>query len=129
MAEPSGTGKLALQALQDSGRWFGDSDIVYSVPFHVLALAGEVGELANLIKKVERGSLDWNSAEVRHNAMMELTDAYVYILLIAGIMGVDLERSYAHVRALNEKRFSAERDARDLKKLNVPQEGIQYHAE
>jgi NTP pyrophosphatase (non-canonical NTP hydrolase) len=83
-----------------------------------LALAGEVGELANIIKKVERGSLSFSDAKVRHHIAMELTDVYVYLLCLAGILQIDLEKAYDVVRMNNEHRFMEERRAREARAVN-----------
>lgn len=104
---------LAQQAMQDSDKWFGDTGVTKSLAFHALAMGGECGEFQNIIKKIERGSLDPRDANVRYNLMMELTDVFVYLLLCAAIMGLDLEKSYQMVRANNEKRFTAERVLRN----------------
>jgi NTP pyrophosphatase (non-canonical NTP hydrolase) len=78
-------------------------------------MAGEVGEFANLVKKIERGSLRMGDAKVRLALSMELTDVFVYLLNLAGLVGVDLEKSYNYVRGENEKRFMAERAEREAR--------------
>lgn len=93
---------LARECMEDSERWF--PDVAHSLPHHVLSLAGEVGELANLVKKVERGSLEV-TAIVRHELAMEATDVFIYLLNIAALLGIDLERSYKLKRTENERRF------------------------
>jgi NTP pyrophosphatase (non-canonical NTP hydrolase) len=108
-------GVLQVQCLSDSERWFGDSVAYHSLPHHSLALAGEVGEFCNIVKKIDRGSLDIKDAKVRYDLQMEITDVFVYLLNIAGLIGVDLEKSYKHVRALNEERFMAQRAEREAK--------------
>lgn len=109
----SRTGELAKQCVEDSTRWFGDSVAAHSVVHHSLAMAGEVGEFCNIVKKIDRGSLDFKDASVRYQLTMELTDVYVYVLNLAGLLGVDLEKSYDMVRANNEQRFMAERLKRE----------------
>lgn len=111
--ELSHLGKLAKQCVQDSEKWFGDNACVYSISHHSLAMAGEVGEFCNVVKKIERGSLDPKDAKVRMQLAMELTDVFVYMLNIAGLMGFDLDRTYMMVRAANEKRFMEERAKRE----------------
>jgi NTP pyrophosphatase (non-canonical NTP hydrolase) len=106
VGEPSVFNDQARQALSDSERWF--PDVAHSITHHTLGLAGEVGEFANLLKKIERGSLDYRDAAVRHKLMMELTDTYIYLLNIAGLLNVDLTKSYLYVRSENEKRFGVE---------------------
>jgi NTP pyrophosphatase (non-canonical NTP hydrolase) len=93
---------LATQAGEDSRRWFpGD----FGVPYYALCLGGEVGEFQNIVKKIERGSLDPRAASVRHDMAMELTDAFVYMLCLADKLGIDLEKSYNVKRIENERRF------------------------
>lgn len=110
---PSHTYELSQQALQDGERWFGDSHCAYSIPHHTLALAGEVGELANIVKKVERGSLSGNDPHVRYNMQMELVDVYTYLLNLAGLMNIDLEKGYELKRIENQRRFNEQRRQRD----------------
>jgi NTP pyrophosphatase (non-canonical NTP hydrolase) len=113
---PSRTAELSLQCVQDSIRWFGDTVTdTNAIPHHTLALAGEVGELANIVKKIDRGSLNGRAPVVRHMMAMELTDVFIYVLNLAGIMGIDLEEAYKIKRAENEQRFSKEREARDAR--------------
>lgn len=100
----SETFRLSQQCLADSELWFPAK--AHSLVHHTLALCGEAGELANLVKKLDRGDLDIKDASVRHKVMMETTDVYVYNLNIAGLLGLDLERSYEIVRGENMRRFA-----------------------
>ena len=115
-AGESPTYKLEMQAREDSARWFGDQGAHSSLVHMTLALCGEAGELANIVKKLDRGSLDIRDAATRYQLMMETTDVYVYLLNIAGMLGLDLEQSNQHVRGLNEKRFMEERRQREAKR-------------
>lgn len=108
-------GELSIQCLEDSEKWFGDTGTIKSVPYMTLAMAGEVGEFANIVKKIQRGSLDMHDSRVRLDLAMELTDAFVYMLNIAGLLGIDLEKTYDMVRMNNEKRFMEERKKREMK--------------
>jgi NTP pyrophosphatase (non-canonical NTP hydrolase) len=95
--------KLSQQAHGDSKLWFPNQadDLVH----HALALCGEAGEFANLVKKLQRGDLNLKDADTRFQVMMELTDVQTYVLSAAGLMGLDLDMSLEHVRAQNMKRF------------------------
>jgi NTP pyrophosphatase (non-canonical NTP hydrolase) len=110
--------QMAKQCGEDSEKWFGDFPGKYSIPHHTLAMCGEVGEFANIVKKIERGSLDIRTPKVRYDLAMELTDVFVYLLNLANLLHVDLEQTYMIVRANNEKRFSAERDGREAARRN-----------
>jgi NTP pyrophosphatase (non-canonical NTP hydrolase) len=102
--EVSSTGKLATQCIADSRRWF--PEVADDLAHHVLSLCGEAGELANMVKKLQRGSLDFHDAKVRFDIVMEVTDVYIYLLNIAGLLNVDLEKAYEVKRGKNESRFT-----------------------
>lgn len=108
---------LALQCLEDTDRWFGDTlstqDWLTSLVHHTLSLAGEAGETANVVKKIQRGSLDIQDPEVRTDLENELTDVFVYLLNIAGMMRMDLQETYDRVRDQNEERFIQQRRERE----------------
>lgn len=108
--------ELEKQCMEDSVRWFGDTvdpKNISGIIHHTLALAGEVGELANIIKKIDRGSLDPRQPRVRFDLSMELTDVFIYVLNLGALLGVDLEEAYKQKRAVNEQRFMAERTRRE----------------
>jgi NTP pyrophosphatase (non-canonical NTP hydrolase) len=52
------------------------------------ALAGEVGEACNVIKKIDRG--DFTLDEAREDLASELADAFTYLDHIASKAGIDL---------------------------------------
>jgi NTP pyrophosphatase (non-canonical NTP hydrolase) len=104
--------EMSQQCLEDSERWFGDSHTCKSIPHHTLAMCGEVGEFANVVKKIERGSLQLGDAATRLKLAMELADTFTYMLNLAGLLGIDLEKTYHYVRGENEKRFMAQRAER-----------------
>src|SRR3954462_3665178 len=104
MDAPSEMALLVRQCQEDSQRWF-PGTTQDNLPFLVLALAGEVGELANVVKKIVRGSLDPQDAAVKRQLDMETTDCLVYLLNIFGVLNVDPKRAYDNVRQLNEVRF------------------------
>lgn len=116
---------LQKQCVEDSTKWFGDSHAAHSIPHHALALAGEVGEFANIVKKVDRGSLSIHDAAVRHDMAMELADIFTYLMNIAGLLGVDLGKAYQHKRAQNEKRFTEQRKEREARPLRIVKDNPQ----
>ena len=109
----SNTAKLSQQALTDSARWFGDTVSITDVRFLSLALCGETGEVANLVKKIWRGSLSMHDEATRHALAMEVADTYTYLVLLAGALNLDLEKLYAAKRKVNERRFTEERRLRE----------------
>lgn len=95
--------ELTKQCVEDSARWFPGTSI--SLVHHCLGLAGEAGEFIDIVKKIDRGTLDPKNAAVRRNLAMEITDVFIYVLNIAAVLGIDLEETYKMKRAENEKRF------------------------
>lgn len=55
------------------------------------AVCGELGEAANLIKKIERG--DYTLDEAREDLGRELADVVTYLDLLAARAGIDLGRA------------------------------------
>lgn len=98
-------GEMSKQALADSELWFPAT--ARSMSFVALAMAGEVGELCNILKKVERGSSSLGDPKVRHEIAFETTDVLTYALMMAGIGGFDLGKTYEIKRAKNMSRFGA----------------------
>lgn len=82
-------------------RWFPDTAI--DLGHHALALAGEVGEVANIVKKIQRGSLD--ISEGRELLKGELADVFIYLLNCCAIAKIDLAEEYFKKQSFNERRF------------------------
>ena len=55
------------------------------------ALAGEVGELCNLIKKGERGQLIFD-----RDLKEEIADVFIYLVLVAKHYHIDIESAITH---------------------------------
>jgi len=68
-----------------------------------VALAGEVGEFANLTKKLVRGDLELEAA--RPDLGAELADVFIYIVKLAEQLELDLEAEFRAKLAINENRF------------------------
>lgn len=66
---------------------YGEEDIRY------LALAGEVGELLNLVKKQWRRSTTF--PQIRGYLREELADCQIYLQLLANALGTPLEEAVA----------------------------------
>jgi NTP pyrophosphatase (non-canonical NTP hydrolase) len=96
--------ELAKECLHDSKRWFPGT--APSLVHHCLGLAGEAGEFIDIVKKIDRGSLSIKDAAVRRMLAMEITDVFIYVLNIAGLLGIDLEETYKMKRIENERRFA-----------------------
>lgn len=68
-----------------------------------VALAGEVGEFANVTKKIARG--DFKLEEAKRELGDELADVFIYVIKLADQLGIDLEAAYRKKLAYNEERF------------------------
>jgi NTP pyrophosphatase (non-canonical NTP hydrolase) len=92
---------IAQQCSNDSHAWFPDNadDLV----FQVLALAGEVGELANEVKKWARGSV--SEEQMKERARDEATDVLIYLMCIFAELDIDPLEAYRAKRRVNELRF------------------------
>jgi NTP pyrophosphatase (non-canonical NTP hydrolase) len=94
--------EAAKGAVDDSERWFPDT--TYDTFFTAACMAGEIGEVLNLLKKVKRGSHAWE--DIRGALEEEVADVFTYLLKLAGEMNLDLETLYHRKRDINEQRFS-----------------------
>jgi NTP pyrophosphatase (non-canonical NTP hydrolase) len=95
--------EMVLQCTADSERWFPESQ---SLAMLTLCLAGEVGEVANLVKKLERGTHTID--EERLVLAEEIIDVQIYLANLMGLQefaDVDWKAIWEEKRAFNEKRF------------------------
>lgn len=96
---------LAAEMRENSERWFpelhdGTHDMTV---FYTLGLAGEAGEVANVVKKMNRGvSFD---IALHAGLAAELADVFTYLLLLAGEVGIDLIEEYDRKRVYNDGRW------------------------
>lgn len=93
---------IVHEVRRDTKEWFPDK--ADDLGFMGLALAGELGELCNLIKKVERGDLTLD--EARKDIGEEATDVLIYLCEIFGILGISPSHMYDIKRRKNVARFA-----------------------
>ena len=114
-----------LESLASLGRRQIDADRAHGFPIDLpddecrrnqlfkdlVGLMGEIGEFANLLKKVELAatqpgyegpSLAAADAELR----MELADAQIYMLRLAHLLRVDLAKAVAKKMQINDERYA-----------------------
>jgi NTP pyrophosphatase (non-canonical NTP hydrolase) len=105
---------LVKQCAKDSTEWFPEAADASAtdpearrraVMHHTLALCGEAGEIANLVKKMDRGSYDIDSEVFQRSVKEEIADVFTYLLNLAGLFEMDLLRAYMSKRDKNVKRF------------------------
>ncbi len=83
-------------------------DMADDLPHHLLGLAGEVGEVANLVKKAQRGSEHFEDPEFYSEVVNEVVDTFIYIMSIANILSFDMGECYDIKRTYNYTRFHPE---------------------
>jgi hypothetical protein len=93
--------EIADQIGEDGVTWF--PDLAHNTTFMALAAAGEVGELCNLLKKIERGT--HSPDELEDGVVSETMDAIIYLLAILWIHEVDVVNLYNKIREHNVERF------------------------
>jgi NTP pyrophosphatase (non-canonical NTP hydrolase) len=85
---------------EDSVRWFENGqDIVILT----LGLVGESGEVADLLKKFMRGSM--NQDDMIREMEVELIDVFHYWCLLIGTLGTDVDTVYQKKRSYNVARY------------------------
>lgn len=91
---------LQRQSIRDSRAWFPEvhSSTSEAVVHFALGIAGEVGELVNFIKKVNRGSTTFEA--VHDQVRFEMADVLIYLCDMAEELGIDLEQAVADKREI-----------------------------
>ena len=69
----------------------------------IVSVVGEVGELANITKKVIRGDISYDKA--KENISEEIIDIFIYVIKLSYQMGIDIEKAYLEKLKINEVRF------------------------
>lgn len=71
--------------------------------FLIISLVGEIGEAANIVKKIHRG--DFLLKDVKDKLSEEVIDILIYILKISYQLDLDIEKKYEEKMNRNKKRF------------------------
>jgi NTP pyrophosphatase (non-canonical NTP hydrolase) len=95
---------IQRQVQADTDDWFPERDDL-GVPYLVIALAGEVGEFANMVKKDIRDQAVYTK-EHHLELCMELVDILVYLCQLANALNLNLAEGYALKRSINVERFA-----------------------
>lgn len=103
---------LARQCNADSEKYFPAYESAKSSStgrlFHYgVGMSTESNEFLEIIKKIDRGSLDYNDPQVKHDLEKEAVDALIYLMNAFGEMGIDPLEAYNKKRAFNHARFIA----------------------
>jgi NTP pyrophosphatase (non-canonical NTP hydrolase) len=90
-----------------------EKTFIERLQYLTVALAGEIGEYANIVKKISRDFENLNDAvsdERKQSLIEEMTDCFIYIIIIANLLGIDLEKEYMKKLEKNKKRFERYKD-------------------
>jgi NTP pyrophosphatase (non-canonical NTP hydrolase) len=93
---------LVQSAQRDSDRWFPEAG--RNIAHVALALGGEVGEVQNIVKKIDRGTVKLE--DVRAHLRDELADVFTYFLDLCSLVGSDILYDYFTKQTYNNERFS-----------------------
>ncbi|TYQ18422.1 UNVERIFIED_CONTAM: MazG-like nucleotide pyrophosphohydrolase family protein [Acetivibrio alkalicellulosi] len=80
-----------------------DENNIEMLEFLLLSLTGELGETANIVKKIRRG--DFTLADKISEISEELADMLIYILKISYQLDIDIEKAYINKMSKNVGRF------------------------
>ncbi len=69
----------------------------------LVCIFGEIGEFANIVKKIKRG--DFDLSEKEDELSDELADIFIYLLKISNQMDIDLEKAFFEKLEKNKIRF------------------------
>lgn len=92
------------QMLADSRFWF-DPTLIDNAPYMALALCGEVGEVANILKKMMRGDVPADDVDAHNAIAWEIVDCFIYLQLLAAACKVDIGKAYDSKRQFNVERW------------------------
>jgi NTP pyrophosphatase (non-canonical NTP hydrolase) len=107
-----------MKKLQEFQRRFDEKHFKYSeltedtkLLYLALALCGETGELANLVKKFQRKKHLHPTADkideesFKRKASEEMADILAYLLLLSNLLKIDLEKEYYNKMEKNKEKF------------------------
>ena len=85
-----------------------DKELLDKLLHLTIALVGECGEFANVVKKIDR-EFEHQGEKISEEKLQklkeELVDILIYVLIIANVLNMNLEEEYLRKRKINEKRF------------------------
>jgi NTP pyrophosphatase (non-canonical NTP hydrolase) len=78
----------------------------WQYPEWVMAVCGELGEMANILKKVKRGSKKWNKT-TKLAVQREIADTLIYLDLLAQSLDIELDIAVIEKFNLVSKKYSS----------------------
>jgi hypothetical protein len=107
--------QLAQQCGRDSQKYFPDIASAKHTPYGRLlhdaaACASEAGELLEIVKKIDRGSWEYDNEGVKAALQGEAVDVLIYVLNVFYDLGADPLKAYLKKRDYNNSRFIGRED-------------------
>ncbi len=103
-----------LQYFPNFWKFSNDKEFIERLKYCVVALTGELGELANLLKKIEREIMHIRQdidKEKIEEIKEELIDVFIYTVIMANLLNVDLEQGYLAKNSKLKERFKHFKEA------------------
>ena len=84
-----------------------DAKFFERLQYATIALAGEVGEYSNFLKKIIREKNLTDEINEEHTSAMkeELVDIFIYLVILSIILKVDIAKTYYEKMKFNQQRF------------------------
>jgi NTP pyrophosphatase (non-canonical NTP hydrolase) len=103
--------QLAKQCGRDSEKYFPMIESARGTTYGRLlhdaaACASEAGELLEIVKKIDRGSLSYDNEGVRAALEGEAVDVFIYVMNVFCDLGVDPLKAFFKKRDYNNGRFT-----------------------
>ncbi|MDD5181620.1 MAG: MazG nucleotide pyrophosphohydrolase domain-containing protein [Candidatus Nanoarchaeia archaeon] len=107
---------MDIKSMQDINAKFSESrgwfyhkasntdDMISKLGYNAVAISGEVGEFANLVKKVLRNKERLNDEMLAH-MKEKVADVFIYTLIVSQLLNMDLESEFLKKQGKNEGRF------------------------
>lgn len=90
-----------------------DKTFIERLQYLVVALSGEIGEYANIVKKISRDFENLNQNNLnqkKQDLIEEIIDCFIYLLITANLLDIDIEKEFLKKLEKNKKRFENYRD-------------------
>lgn len=107
---------IAKQLEQDELHGFkwsfdNDAELYSQVTKDLVGMLGEIGELANIVKKanikIERDEVyNFDMSAARKDMGEELADTFIYLIRLAAMLNTDLETELLNKIEYNKKRYA-----------------------
>jgi NTP pyrophosphatase (non-canonical NTP hydrolase) len=79
------------------------SQNVHVLEYLLLATVGELGETANILKKILRGDMSFEDA--KQDLTNEIVDIFIYVIKLIYQMDIDIGTEYQKKMKINAERF------------------------